>query len=93
MALDERRKFIKSWWYAGVVQGQDKWKYEITGDSLTFREGVSYCPSQRNAGKTGKLKFYTWVNKRRVTTKTYRGDAGKLLAAFSKALWDASGEP
>ena len=34
---------------------------------------------------TGKLEFYKLLNKRRVVTKTRRGDADKLMAAFQQS--------
>jgi hypothetical protein len=90
--LDKQHKFIKSWWYAGVVHCQEKWRYRITGDSLTFEAGVSYCPNQKDLGNTGKLEFYKLVKKRKVTTKKYAGDAEKLMDTFIQALWDASND-
>lgn len=90
--LNRQHQFIKSWWYAGVVHCQDKRKYRITGDSLTFDTGVSYCPNEKRQGETGTLEFYKLTGGRRSTSRKTTGDADKLMGIFIKALWDASDE-
>jgi len=90
--LDRKHQFIKSWWYAGVVHCQDKRKYRITGDSLTFNTGVSYCPNEQRQGETGTLEFYKLTDGKKTTIRKTTGDADKLMSTFVKALWDASDE-
>lgn len=89
---DAKNKFIKSWWFAGVVHCQEKWKYKITGDSLTFDLGVSYCPDEKTQGETGTIEFYKKVGDKEVITNKLTGISDTIWNIFEQSLWNTSDE-
>jgi hypothetical protein len=89
---DSKNNFIKSWWFAGVVHCQEKWKYKITGDSLTFDLGVSYCPDEKTQGETGTIAFFKKIGDKEITTKKMSGKSDKLWSIFEESFWNTSND-
>jgi hypothetical protein len=87
---DSKNNFIKSWWFAGIDHCQEKCKYKITEDSLTFDLGISYCPNEQNKGKTGTIEFFKQIGNKKITTKKISGKSDKLWIIFEQSFWDTS---
>jgi hypothetical protein len=85
---DAENHFVKSWWFSGYTNCQEKGKYIITGDSLTFDLGVSYCPDEKTHGKTGTLKFFKKNGQKEITIKKVNGKSNKIWSLFTQSLWD-----
>jgi hypothetical protein len=85
---DEKQRFVRSSWFAGIVHCQEKQKYKIVGDSLAFDLGISYCPNLETGNKIATVKFYKKIGNSKVTTKETSGEANKLWRLFQKSLWD-----
>lgn len=85
-------KFIQSSWFSGAVHCQDKKKYDVTGNSLTFNMGVTFCPNEDDEGKTGTLELYKLVNGKRVTVKSESGESGKLWSEFDRTFWNSEND-
>ncbi len=88
--LDRQHQFIKSWWYSGVVHCQDKWKYQITRDSLTLDSETTYCPDEHIPVRRATLTVATYKNGRKVNTEEHAGKPDKLWRTFTHSLWDSS---
>ena len=87
---DSKNNFIKSWWFSGVVHCQEKWKYKITGDSLTFDLGASYCPDEETQGETATIDFFKKAGDQKIITKRLSGKSDNLWGIFEQAFWDTS---
>jgi hypothetical protein len=87
---DSTNNFIKSWWFAGADHCQEKLKYSITGDSLTFDLGVSYCPDEKTQGAT--ITFFKRIGANDITTKEISGKSDTLWSLFEQSFWDTSNE-
>ena len=90
ISYDRQSKLIHSAWFSGVVHPQDKMTYIPAGDSILFKEGVTYEPIEATQGANATLEFYKMQGNRRLVVKKMRGDSEKIFNAFSKALWDTS---
>lgn len=86
---NRKGKFIQSSWFSGVVHCQEKYKYNIVGDSLAFDMGVTFCPNDEDEGKTGTLEFYKMVNNKRVTIKKETGLSNNLWGKFDHTFWNS----
>lgn len=83
----QKKKVFAAWW-ASAVHGQEKWSYRITGDSLTFENGVSYSPDEKSQGDIGTVVYYKMQGDQRIAIKKITGKASKTWDIFAKALWD-----
>jgi len=88
VAYDKKGKFIRSSWYAGAMHCQSKYKYRITGDSLTFDKGVSFCPNHDDM-KKGIFIEYTQKGDDRIVIDSINGNPDKLWNRFEKSFWDS----
>ncbi len=88
LAFDKKGKFIRSSWYAGAVHCQSKFKYKITGDSLIFDKGMSFCPDYDDIKKATFIE-YTRKGGERIVIDSIKGKAGKLWTKFEKGFWDS----
>ena len=85
-------KFIQSSWFSGAVHCQDKKKYDVKGNSLTFNMGITFCPNEDDGGKTGTLELYKLVSGKRVTVKSESGESGKLWSEFDSIFWNSEND-
>ena len=86
---NEKGKFIQSSWFSGAVHCQEKYKYIITGDSLIFDMGATFCPNEADGGTTGTLEYYKKINGRRITIENRKGKSGRLCSKFENAFWNS----
>jgi len=89
---DKKSNLVFSSWWSGVTNPQEKMAYKISGDSLMFKEGVSYQPDDNSQGKTGTVEFYKIYDNKRVSHKRIKGLAENTYEIFTKSLWDTSDE-
>ncbi len=81
---DKKRKLILSSWWSGVSHPQDKMTYKISGDSLTFNEGITFEPDESTNGMTSKIEVYKMNQNDRKIVKTINGESDKLFEIFTK---------
>lgn len=86
---NKKGKFIQSSWFSGAVHCQEKYKYTITGDSLAFDIGATFCPNEDDEGKTSTLEYYKMVNGKRIIIEIKKGKSGRLWRTFEKTLWNS----
>ena len=87
---DTTTNLIHSAWWASSNHPQNKMVYTITGNSLNFKEGVTYQPDEITQGEIGTVEFYNMENDKRVVTKKIKGKSEKTFDVFTYALWDSS---
>lgn len=90
ISYDRQSKLIRSAWFSGVVHPQDKMTYMSVGDSVLFKEGVTYEPIEATQGAAATVEFYKMRGDNRVVIRKLKGDSEKMFGVFSKALWDTS---
>jgi len=89
---DKKSNLVFSAWWSGVTNPQEKMAYKISGDSLTFKEGVTYQPEDESQGKKGTVEFYKIQDKKKIIYKRIKSLSEKTFEIFTKALWDTSEE-
>jgi hypothetical protein len=89
---DKKSNLVFSAWWSGVTNPQEKMAYKISGDSLTFKEGVTYIPDEDSKGERGTVEFYGILDNKRIINKRIKGMSEKTFGIFTKALWDTSEE-
>lgn len=87
---DPKKRLVYSAWWSGVVHAQDKMSFRITGDSLTFNEGVTYIPDEKSYKESGAVEFYREQAGQRIVVKKLQGPPEKVWRIFSRAIWDSS---
>ncbi len=89
-----KSKLVGSSWFAGILHSQEKMTYKITGDSLTFNEGVTLFALETMApdDTIGTLEFYKMKGEKRIVTKRIHADIDKLWDVFDKTYWDGEME-
>jgi hypothetical protein len=92
ISYDRKSSLIRSAWFSGVVHGQDKMTYTPVGDSVLFKEGVTYEPIEATKGATAIVEFYKMQGNNRLVIKKLKGNSEKMFNVFSKALWDTSND-
>ncbi len=90
--FDKKCNLVFSAWWSGVTNPQEKMAYTISGDSLTFKEGVTYQPDEDSQGKKGTVEFYKIQDNKRIISKRIKGLSEKTFEIFTKALWDTRDE-
>jgi translation initiation factor 1 (eIF-1/SUI1) len=89
---DKKSKLIVSSWWSGGSRPQEKMTYKITGDSLTFNEGITFEPDQKTNGKNSKIEIYKMNRNKRKIVKIINGETDNIFEIFTKHLWDTSAE-
>lgn len=92
ITYDSTGKFIKSFWFNGVLHCQDKKKYRISGNHLIMEGGVTYCPNREDEGETATIEYYYMKGDKEIVTKKLEGTSEKMWKRFETALWDSKKE-
>lgn len=97
IGYDKKKKLVHSAWWAGAdFHLQEKKTYTISGNSLTFKTGVTcigdYNPSsdEKAISNNATLTFYTMKNGNKIITKKKNGTLKKMLAIFHASLWNTN---
>ena len=90
ISYDTVSNLVRSAWWGGVTQEQNKRTYTVSGDNLIFKDGVTYEPDEKINGGLGTIEFYKLENGKRVIIKKTTGNSRKTGAIFTAALWDTS---
>ena len=88
--FDKFKGIIHSAWWASAAHGQNQETYKITGDSLTFDQGISYCLKKEVHDNIATIDFYTIKGDSSIVNKRITGNSKRLWKLFEKAFWDTN---
>lgn len=84
--FNKATRIIRSAWYASAAHAQNKETYKITGDSLTFDQGISYLLNAKTNGKIATMEFYSIKGDSTIVNRRIIESSKRLWKKFENSL-------